>query len=244
MKQNKYDDDVFFEKYGSMERSKKGLDGAGEWATLKKLLPDFKGKRVLDLGCGYGWHCVYAAQNGASSVLGMDISGKMIAVAKKKCAFDNVSYMCMPVEDARFDASSFDIVISSLALHYIESFDDTANKISEWLTEKGVFVFSVEHPVFTSYGTQDWIYDENGEIKYFPVDNYFREGKRDTDFLGEKVTKYHRTLTTYIDGLIKNGFEIVNITEPQPEQPLIDTIPGMINELRRPMMLIISARKR
>ena len=38
--------------------------------TLRKLLPDFKDKRVLDLGCGYGWHCIYAMEHGASSVVG------------------------------------------------------------------------------------------------------------------------------------------------------------------------------
>lgn len=56
MPQNKYDDDAFFEKYAQMERSQKGLSGAGEWPTLKKMLPDFHNKKVLDLGCGYGWH--------------------------------------------------------------------------------------------------------------------------------------------------------------------------------------------
>jgi len=54
MKLNKYDDIVLFEKYSKMERSTKGLSGAGEWKTLQKLLPDFKDKRVLDLGCGFG----------------------------------------------------------------------------------------------------------------------------------------------------------------------------------------------
>ena len=50
----------FFEKYSQMDRSKKGLDGAGEWHVLKQMLPDFRGKRILDLGCGFGWHCEYA----------------------------------------------------------------------------------------------------------------------------------------------------------------------------------------
>ena len=54
MKENKYDDEIFFEKYSQMDRSKKGLTGAGEWHELKKMLPDFKGKKVLDLGCGFG----------------------------------------------------------------------------------------------------------------------------------------------------------------------------------------------
>ena len=56
MKENKYDDNIFFQKYSQMSRSQQGLAGAGEWETLRKLLPDFKDKRVLDLGCGYGWH--------------------------------------------------------------------------------------------------------------------------------------------------------------------------------------------
>ena len=70
MKENKYDDNIFFKKYSQMSRSQQGLAGAGEWETLRKLLPDFKDKRVLDLGCGYGWHCIYAMENGASSVVG------------------------------------------------------------------------------------------------------------------------------------------------------------------------------
>ena len=80
MKENKYDDDIFFQKYSQMSRSQQGLAGAGEWETLRKLLPDFKDKRVLDLGCGYGWHCIYAMEHGASSVVGVDISHKMLEV--------------------------------------------------------------------------------------------------------------------------------------------------------------------
>ena len=48
MKENKYDDNIFFQKYSQMSRSQQGLAGAGEWETLRKLLPDFKDKRVLD----------------------------------------------------------------------------------------------------------------------------------------------------------------------------------------------------
>ena len=49
MKENKYDEEIFFQKYGGMLRSQRGLAGAGEWPELQKLLPDFSGKRVLDL---------------------------------------------------------------------------------------------------------------------------------------------------------------------------------------------------
>lgn len=243
MKQNKYDDRIFFEKYSKMDRSTKGLAGAGEWKTLQKLLPDFKGKRVLDLGCGFGWHCQYAIEHGAKAVTGVDISEKMLAVAKEKTD-SKIRYIRMPIEDISFGENSFDAVISSLAFHYIESFEQIVEKVSGCLIPNGDFVFSVEHPIFTAYGSQDWYYDEIGNILHFPVDNYFFEGDRTANFLGEKVIKYHKTLTTYLNGLIQGGFELTGIVEPQPSEYLLGTVKGMEDELRRPMMLIISAKKK
>lgn len=243
MKENKYDDEVFFKKYSEMERSKKGLQGAGEWSELQKLLPDFEGKRVLDLGCGYGWHCLYAANHGAKLVHGIDISEKMLEVAKEKNSTDVITYEQKAMEDLDFPESSFDVVLSSLAFHYVKDFTTLVEHISHWMAKDGVFVFSVEHPVFTSYGTQDWYYDDEGNILHFPVDRYYYEGKRDAIFLGEKVTKYHRTLTTYLNTLLVNDFVIEHIIEPQPPQDMLD-LPGMKDEMRRPMMLLVSARKR
>lgn len=242
MKENIYDNEIFFEKYSQMERSKKGLEGAGEWCELKKLLPDFKGKKVLDLGCGYGWHCIYAAENGADYVLGTDISHKMLEIAKSKTNSSVVKYRCEAMEDLKINDDEFDIIISSLAFHYVKDFNFIVKNIFNWLKKGGEFIFSAEHPVFTAYGTQDWIYGKNNEILYFPVDNYYYEGKRESIFLGEKVTKYHRTLTTYINTLLKTGFVIQSVVEPMPPENMMN-IPGMKDEMRRPMMLIVSAKK-
>lgn len=244
MKENKYDNEIFFEKYSQMGRSREGLTAAGEWETLKELLPDFKNKRMLDLGCGYGWHCIYAMEQGADSAVGIDISKKMLEVAVEKTPYPQVEYRCVAMEDMDFPAGSFDIALSSLAFHYIESFETVVKKVWSFLKPGGSFVFSVEHPVFTAYGTQDWYYNDQGDILHFPVDNYYYEGKRAANFLGEDVVKYHKTLTTYLNGLLTNGFEIKNIVEPQPPAHMIDTIPGMKDEMRRPMMLIVGAVKR
>lgn len=243
MKENRYDDQVFFEKYAQMARSKDGLKGAGEWRELQKLLPDFEGKRVLDLGCGYGWHCKYAAEHGAASVLGVDLSHKMLEEARAKNAAPAITYQRGAMEELEFPAGSFDVVLSSLAFHYIRDFQPLAAKIASWLGQGGSFVFSVEHPVFTAYGTQDWYYGKNGEILHFPVDNYYYEGEREAVFLGEKVVKYHRTLTTYLDALLQNGFEICRVVEPQPPEEMMH-LEGMKDEMRRPMMLLIAAKKK
>lgn len=241
-KENKYDEPVFFEKYSQMYRSKLGLSGAGEWETLKKFLPELRGKRMLDLGCGYGWHCIYAAEHGAAQVVGVDISEKMLAVAKEKTKFPQVLYKRSAMEELCFPENSFNLVFSSLAFHYVEDFGTLLEQVWRWLEPGGDFIFSVEHPVFTAEGSQDWLRDEEGKICCFPVDNYFFPGKREACFLGEKLEKYHRTLADYLEGLLRQGFSLVHVAEPQPPEQMLE-LPGMKDELRRPMMLLIAARK-
>lgn len=243
MKENKYDDQFFFDKYRRMPRSVEGLSAAGEWHAFRGMLPSMGQKRVLDLGCGFGWHCRYAAENGAASVLGIDISENMLAEARRLTNSPLIEYRLDSIEDTVLTEESFDVVISSLALHYLTSFATVCDKIAKALTKGGDFVFSVEHPIFTAFGTQDWHRDESGNRLHWPVDRYFFEGRRDATFLDVKVSKYHTTLTTYIQGLLNAGFIITGLVEPRPDPALLDTIPGMRDELRRPMMLLISAKK-
>jgi SAM-dependent methyltransferase len=242
MKENRYDDGEFFDQYKNMARSVGGLDAAGEWPTLKRMLPDFKDKRLLDLGCGFGWHCRYAIEHGALCAEGVDISARMLAEARAKTDSPLVTYMQTPIEDIDFAPGSFDVVISSLVFHYIESFEGMCRKVYACLSRGGDFIFTVEHPVFTAQGPQQWHCDESGSRLHWPVASYFTEGERRATFLGKEVVKYHKTLTTYVGALLKSGFSITGLEEPQPTEDML-AIPDMRDELRRPMMLIISARK-
>lgn len=240
---NKYDDENFFNKYSKMARSVYGLQGAGEWHELKKMLPELKGRTILDLGCGFGWHCKYAISNGAKEVLGIDSSEKMLEQAREINDDKMIEYRKASIEELQLKEESFDLVISSLALHYVEDFQQVCEKVYNGLGDNGHFVFSVEHPIFSAYGNQQWYTDETGQVLHWPVDNYFYEGKRESNFLGEQVVKYHRTLTTYIGTLIKVGFEIIDVVEPMPPEDMLENVEGMKDELRRPMMLLISAKK-
>jgi ubiquinone/menaquinone biosynthesis C-methylase UbiE len=243
MKQNKYDDVNFFSEYEKMPRSVKGLEGAGEWHVLKALIPELRNKSVLDLGCGFGWHCRYAREQQASSVIGVDISEKMLQKAREKTDDPFISYINMPIEDINFSESQFDVVISSLAFHYIKSFETICKKVYDCIKPGGSFIFSVEHPMFTSRNEQDWYYDNEGNRLHWAVDNYQLEGIRETIFLTENVIKYHRTFSTYINDLIDTGFSISTVKEPIPSEEMLNSVPGMKDELRRPMFLIISAEK-
>ena len=201
------------------------------------------GERVLDLGCGYGWHCRYAVDQGASAVVGIDISERMLQKAKQLGDDPRITYVRTAMEDVCFPPESFDVVISSLAFHYVEDLQPLFRAVFRMLAPGGKFVFSCEHPLFTAYGSQDWYHDEQGNILHFPVDHYFMEGKRDALFLGEQVIKYHHTLSAYLHGLRQAGFNLNDVQEPMPTPQMIAEDEEMRNELRRPMMLIVSAEK-
>lgn len=244
MRENKYDDSDFFKQYSLMNRSINGLEGAGEWYILRSLFPDFENKNVLDLGCGFGWHAKYAVEQGAKSVTAIDLSEKMLKKAIEINSSPKIDYQLCAIEDFDFKQDTYDIVISSLSFHYLASFDEICQQINNSLVKGGTFVFSIEHPIFTAQGKQDWSYDEQGLPLNWPVDNYFIEGERKASFLGTDVVKYHRTLTSYSMSLINKGFEIKALVEPTPSELSLSEIPEMKDELRRPMFLIFSAVKK
>ncbi len=237
-----YDDKDFFEAYAQMPRSREGLQAAGEWHALKALIPPLSEKSVLDLGCGYGWHSKYASDQGALSVLGLDISRQMIDEAKRRNAAANITYQVCDLEEYKYPENTYDFVISNLVLHYIADLDSIFQKVFRTLKTGGIFLFNIEHPVFTSGVNQDWIYREDGSAGAWPVDDYFYPGERQTVFLGHQVSKQHHTLTQIFMGLINAGFKLEHIEEAQPPKEMMN-IPGMADEMRRPMMLLVKASK-
>ncbi len=239
---NLYDNDDFFTAYAQMPRSREGLSAAGEWHQLEPLIPPLTGKTVLDLGCGYGWHCKYAADHGAASVLGIDQSQRMIREAEARNADPCITYRVCDLEKYDYPADTFDLVISNLVLHYVQDLESVFVKVYHALKSGGTFLFNIEHPVFTAGVRQEWLLNENGVPAAWPVDRYFYPGPRETVFLGRPVLKYHHTLTQILMGLRRAGFTLDHVEEAQPSVEML-ALPGMADEMRRPMMLLVGAVK-
>lgn len=238
-----YDQQDFFEKYAQMPRSRLGLSAAGEWPQMKRLLGDVAGLDVLDLGCGYGWHCRYASAQGARSVLGVDASRAMLARAEAMNSSPRVRFVCEALETLVPEAESFDVILSNLALHYVANLEDVYRKVFAALRPGGRFVMNIEHPAFTAGVNQSFVNDEDGRALYWPIDQYFIEGERVTGFLGERVVKQHHTLTTIVNGLLRTGFTLEALEEVRPTDEEI-AANGWEEELKRPMMLLVRAAKR
>ncbi|HJQ60532.1 MAG TPA: class I SAM-dependent methyltransferase [Vineibacter sp.] len=242
MTQNIYDDDTFFEGYSRLGRSIHGLDGMPEWPALRALLPDLRGRRVLDLGCGFGWFCRWAREAGAAAVRGIDVSEKMLARARATAPDAAISYDRADLETLELPSASFDLVYSSLALHYVERLDGLLAQVQHGLAPGGRLVFSVEHPIYTAPTHPGWTEHESGR-RVWPVDGYLTEGPRSTDWLAPGVIKQHRTLATYINALLRQGFALAHVEEWGPTEAQIAETPQWADERQRPPFLLVAATR-
>src|SRR5262249_24914353 len=117
--QNIYDDPAFFAGYSTLERFGTGWERAMEHADLLALLPGVTGRRVRDLGCGAGQLAHHLATSGAVEIIGVDVSERMLAVARTEWAHPRVTYQPGAVESVTFPPARFDLIVSSLVLHYV-----------------------------------------------------------------------------------------------------------------------------
>lgn len=172
--QNIYDNAEFFQGYFELRKDEKGFNALIEQTAIYSLLPDVVGKTVIDLGCGFGNFCRYLRQQGAGLVTGVDISEKMLAIAQQQTADEAIQYQQCAIEHFNAPAHSADLVVSSLALHYVADYTALVKKIYNWLKPQGHFIFSVEHPICTAHPNHSLGKAEN-ENYFWPIDTYRNE---------------------------------------------------------------------
>ena len=242
--QNIYDNNTFFEGYQKIRENKNNANNIFETPALLSLLPDLKNKTVLDLGCGAGSHCFEFAKAGAAKVVGVDISKKMLEVAEKENHHPKITYFNMPMENISCLNEQFDLVVSSLALHYVKDFRKLVADVFNLLNNNGVFIFSQEHPLNTCFsGGNRWTKDEMGNKLFANISNYSSDGERKSVWFVDGVKKYHRTFSTLVNTLIEIGFVIEKMIEPIPTEEMLKKYPDYKDLLHKPDFLIVRARK-
>lgn len=226
-----------------MARSVGGLDAAAKWPAVRARLPDLTGLRVLDLGCGFGWFSRWAREAGASRVLGLDVSEKMLARARSDTQDAAIDYRVSDLETFELPPGAFDLAHSSLAFHYVRAFERLVRTVHAALAPGGRLVFSQEHPIFMAPEKPGWV-DGPGGRRSWAVNGYGVEGPRKTNWLAPGVVKQHRTLGTILNTLIDAGFAIRHVEEWRPSPAQIAAAPALgADELDRPTFLIVEAQR-
>ncbi len=139
---------------------------------------------------------------------------------------------------------SYDVVISSLAFHYVKDFDILVGKVYDLMNPGGIFLFSQENPINTTHGSGDrWTRDENGNKLYANLKNYAVEGERESRWFVDGVKKYHRKFSTIVNALADAGFVIEHMVEPTPDEELLKKYPEYADLFHKPDFLIARAHK-
>jgi ubiquinone/menaquinone biosynthesis C-methylase UbiE len=199
----------------SLEDVHYGPISAGE--SKLKLLGDVAGKDILEVGCGGGQNAIVLEKWGARSS-GMDISEKQIEHARKLAKKEGVQvhfYIGSMENLDVFRNGSFDIVLSSFAVGYVDDLAKTVREMFRVLRKNGLFVFCDVHPI-----ADRGRIIRHGRGRTWKLSNYFDKRKHVWTWkAGRSVAKFygrHRTIQDYFNPLVETGFIVERILEPEP----------------------------
>lgn len=212
-----------------------------EKPAMYSLLPNIKNKKVISLGCGSGEDSEYLRNLGTSQSVGVDISEKLINIAKinhPECEFK-----VMDMEKLDFSNSSFDFAYSSLAIHYIENWANTFKEVYRILKPHSYFLFSCGHPVKSSMTANQNDIEKIRQLAIIKnkttgettiIGNYLDRNKLDTKFgEGSFVTTYHKSISEIVSEIKKAGFLIEDFIEPKPHPEMESISPNDFKRLNK-----------
>ncbi|MBN2046287.1 MAG: class I SAM-dependent methyltransferase [Anaerolineaceae bacterium] len=237
MKQNAISYDAYQQMaayYGTMV-DEKPINALYERPGTVALLPDVDGLDVLEAGCAAGWYTQYLITHGAS-VTALDFSPDMLEWTRKRIG----DHPCCLIEwDLNQPLSfakdaTYDMVLSSLTLHYLQEWDDIFREFYRVLRPGGILVFSIHNPMM--------IYDAEIHTNYYQK-QLVRETWR-TPMGDFHVEFYRRPFSEVLRPLLDADFLLEKATEPKPLEAMEE-----INEKdyehisTRPRFLFLRARK-
>jgi SAM-dependent methyltransferase len=241
VRQNIYDDPAFLAGYEAMRARRSGAHETTVVPMLARLVPELRGSRVLDLGCGDGWFSRQAAEQGARSVTAIDPSERMLQRAQEQTDSPRISYLRGFAEDIDLPQGSFDRIVSVFALHYVEDLAAVMRRVASWLAPGGVLVAVVEHPIYLASSPEREFEQGPGRSPRWLLSGYSIEGPREEHWFVDGVVKYHRRLSTMLNAVIDAGLTVQRVEEPTPGPPADATTTA--EDTARPVVLGIQASR-
>lgn len=203
------DYDEFARAYSTANESNL-LNAWYERPAMVELAGDVEGRCVLDVGCGSGALGAALRDRGAL-VSGFDLSPAMVALARQRLGDEVDLVVADLAERLPYEDASFDVVLCSLALHYLKDWVGPLRELRRVLRPGGRLVVSVPHPAvyLVNYQGSD----------YFALTRYSEEFE-----FGDQsavLTYWHRPLHAMTDAFTQAGFRISVVSEPpwSPDTP-------------------------
>jgi SAM-dependent methyltransferase len=238
----------------------KGYDTYRDWLNtpaFMALLPDIRGLRGLDIGCGEGHNTRQMAKNGAY-LTGIDIADRFIEHARSSeekeplgISYEVGSAMSLPFKDHEFDFAT-----AIMCLMDMPKPETVLSEVVRVIKPGGFFQFSITHPCFDTPHRRN-LRDKNGMTYAIETGGYFEflNGQIDEWIFGSapeelkktlpkfKVPRFNYTISQWLNMLIKTGFVIEQVEEPKPSDEVVDKCPEMQDAQVVPYFFHVRARK-
>jgi ubiquinone/menaquinone biosynthesis C-methylase UbiE len=222
-----------------------------------KMLPDIKNLKGLDIGCGEGYNTRITAKKGAKLVA-IDISDVFISSAKETELQDplGIIYETESATTLPYLENDFDFAMATMSLMDIPETEKAIAEAFRVIKPGGFFQFSITHPCFF-VSKWNWVRNEEGIKTGLIVEEYFtkQEGQIEEWIFGAapkdmtdkmrkfKIPRFTKTLSEWLNLLIKVGFVLEEFCEPYPEDEILKKFPEEYDSTIIPYFLIIRCRK-
>lgn len=197
-----------------------------EWPCVQKMLPNIKGKSIIDLGCGTGRFTFLLEAEEPDVITGIDLSERMLDIARNKAQRNNSTAIFEKRDLNNLDLlkiSKVDFIFSSTTFHYILDLDTLFYKLFNLLNEEGSCIITLMNPVYTAGYPVDkrgiFPSDEDWNIRYLDksLRSYIQPWIEYNDSIDNYLSSsYHHTFSDYFNAIIKAGFHILQVEEPAP----------------------------
>lgn len=211
---------------------------------ISQLIGDVRGKRALDAGCGNGcWSRRLASR--AKSVVGIDSSEALIRIAQTKDNPDNVRYEVRDLTgELGLEEGSFDLVLSSMVLHYIPSIESAVSQFSRLLADGGEVVICVQHPMYQYHYRAQALAGKHSSVFPHTVSYFEHAPLTQVTLFGKmEVPTFNRTIEDYVTTFTRHGFVLTGLREPQFSEALLDAMPRYRDVREVPRVILMKFRK-
>jgi len=225
--------------------------------TFLKMLPDVKGQKGLDIGCGEGYNTRLVAQKGAK-LTGIDISETFVDHARELDVQEplGIDYRVCSASEMQFPDNNFNFCVATMSLMDMPDPSKAIVEAYRVLKPGGFFQFSISHPCFATSKWQ-WQKDEKGRRSALLCGDYFirQNGNIEQWIFGAapdeekdkyppfKIPRFTMILSDWVNTLIKTGFRIEELCEPHPDEATVQKYPSVADAAIIAYFLIIRCRK-
>lgn len=207
--------------------------------ALLSVLGPVEDLAVLDVACGHGRYTRAIARRGGSPVVGPDLSRELIerALAVEHDRPLGIRYVCDDLaRSVELSDESFDRVVCGFGLSDVDDMDEAIANVARMLRVGGRFVFSILHPCFP--GVQDVAGSWPEAGRYYDELRWCADSAAST--LRQRVGANHRTISTYVNCLVRHGLAVDRVIEPEPSTEWAAERP---TAARLPLYLVVGSTK-